>query len=186
MVPASHVEHGDRRQRPPVDTRGQPQPRDLNRALGPRRRAAHDQHSSVLARAPLGDRAGVVARVALVLVGPFVLLVDHDQPDLPQRREHRRASADADARLAAPQPQPLVVALAAPEARVQDRDDVPEPRFEPSQRLRRERDLRYEHDRAAPRGQRLLDGRQVDLGLARTGHALKQESRGRAAWALTP
>ena len=85
-----------------------------------------------------------------------MLLVDDDQADVGERREHRRARPDADPRLAAAQPQPLVVALALAERRVQDRDDVPEARLEAPERLRRERDLGHEHDRAAPGGERRL------------------------------
>ena len=47
------------------------------------------------ARPADGDRAGVVARVPLVLVGRVVLLVDDDQADVGERREHRRARPDA-------------------------------------------------------------------------------------------
>ena len=54
-----------------------------------------------------------------------MLLVDDDQPEVAQRREDRRARADAHARLAAAQPLPLVVALAQPELRVQHRDASP-------------------------------------------------------------
>ena len=43
----------------------------------------------------LGHRAGVVARVALVLVGALVLLVDDHQADVRQRREHGRARPDS-------------------------------------------------------------------------------------------
>ena len=50
-----------------------------------------------------GDQPRVVARVALVLVGAVVLLVDDDQPEVGDRREDRAARPDADPRLAAAQ-----------------------------------------------------------------------------------
>ena len=78
-----------------------------------------------------------------------MLLVDDDQPEVAERREHGRAGADADARLAGAQAQPLVVALALPERRVQHRDDVAEAGLEAPTGLRRERDLGHQHDRAA-------------------------------------
>ena len=59
------------------------------------------QHRAAARPRASGDAAGVVARVALVLVGGVVLLVDDDQPESVDRREDRRARADADARLAA-------------------------------------------------------------------------------------
>ena len=42
-------------------------------------------------------------------------------------------------------------------------------------RLRRERDLRNEHDRAAPALERRRAGLQVDLGLAAAGRAVEEE-----------
>jgi hypothetical protein len=75
-----------------------------------------------------------------------VLLVDHDQPEVGDRREDRRARADRDARLAAAQPPPLVVSLALAERGVQQRDGVAETRLEATDRLRGERDLGHQHD----------------------------------------
>ena len=46
-----------------------------------------------------------------------MLLVDDDQAEVLDRREHRRARADGDPRLAGPQAAPLVVALALARAR---------------------------------------------------------------------
>ena len=77
-----------------------------------------------------------------------MLLVDDDQPEVGDGREHRRARADRDARLARAQPPPLVVALALAERRVQQRDGVAEARLEARDGLRRERDLGHEHDHA--------------------------------------
>ena len=125
-------------------------------------------------RAPAGDGAGVVAGVALLLVGGVVLLVDHDQAEVADRGEDGRARADADARLAAAQAPPLVVALAGGEGRVEDREAVAEPGPEARHRLRREADLGDEDDRAAAARQRRLDRGQVDLGLARAGDAVQQ------------
>ena len=104
-----------------------------------------------------------------------MLLVDHDQPDVVERREHRRSRPDAHARLAAAQPQPLVAALAPTEAGVEHRDDVAEPGLEPSHGLRRERDLGHQDDRGPPGRERGLDRLEVHLGLARAGHAVEQE-----------
>ena len=104
-----------------------------------------------------------------------MLLVDDDQPDVVQRREHRRARAHADPRLAAAQAHPLVVALADAERRVQHGDDVAEAGLEAPQHLRGERDLGHEHDRRAPGLQRRLHRPEIDLGLARAGDALQQE-----------
>ena len=97
----AHVEHPHRRQRAAVDARGQHEALEPVHALGPRRGRPGDEHRAGLARATGGDRARVVARVALVLVGGVLLLVDHEQTEVADGREHRRARAHADARLAA-------------------------------------------------------------------------------------
>ena len=90
------------------------------------------------------------------------------------RREDRRARADRDPRLARAQPPPLVVALALAERGVQQRDGVAEARLEAPDRLRRQRDLRHEHDHALPALERPRRGAQVDLGLARAGDAVQE------------
>ena len=52
---------------------------------------------------------------------------------------------------------------------------VVEPRAEPVDRLRREADLRHQHDRLAAEVDHLLDRLDVDLGLAAAGHAVDQQ-----------
>ena len=61
-----------------------------------------------------------------------MLLVDHHEPDVVDRGEHRRARAHAHARLPAAQAQPLVVALPLPQPGVQDRDRVAQARAQPA------------------------------------------------------
>ena len=112
----------------PSTRTGQPQ-WDLARrvcALGPRGGAAKQQQRSTALGALGGDVAGVVARVAFVLVGGVVLLVDDDQTEILDRREHGRARADADPRLARAQTPPFLVALGRAQLRVQYRDGVAE------------------------------------------------------------
>ena len=133
----------------------------------------------MLGGAPLGDQPRVVARVALVLVGAVVLLVDDDEPEVGDRREDRAARPDADARLAGAQAAPLVVALPRAELGVQDRDGVAEARHEAVDHLRRQADLGHEDQHAAPLGQRLGGGAQVDLGLAGAGDAVQEQAAGR-------
>ena len=159
----------------PSTRRGSSSARQLEPGLRPRRRRAGDQHRAALARPPAGDGAGVVAGVAVLLVGGVVLLVDDEQAEVGERREDRRAGADADARLAAAQPAPLVVALAVGEGRVQDRDAVAEPGPEAGHGLRREADLGDEDDRRPAPGQHRLDRGQVDLGLARAGDPVQEQ-----------
>jgi hypothetical protein len=104
----AQVEDLDRRQAPAIDALGQLDPLELGPALRPRRRRAEDERGAGRLRAPAGDLARVVARVALLLVGRVVLLVDDDQAEPVDRREHGRARPDADPRLARAEPVPLV------------------------------------------------------------------------------
>ena len=189
---AAHVEHAHRRQRPTIDAMREAHGLGRAIALRPRRRAAeHEQRSRE--PCPLGGhRARVVAGIALVLVGGIVLLVDHDQAEVLDRREDRRARADADARLPGAKAPPLVVALPEREARVEHGDRVPQALDEAPHHLRRERYLGNQHDRPATLLERAAGGAQVELGLARPRDAVQQQlvggggARGRAPCARTP
>ena len=100
VVAAAHVEQLDWRQRPAVDPLGQHEPRGGQRALRTRGGASQHKGGAVLLGPAGGDRARVVSRVAFVLVGALVLLVDDHQPDVRQGSEHSRARPHADSRLA--------------------------------------------------------------------------------------
>ncbi len=176
MVAPAHVEHLDRRQRTTVDPVGKAQAPEGHDALRPRGRAPGQQHGAVLLGAALGHRTGVIARIALVLVGGVVFLVDDDQPHIGQRREHGRAGPYAHAGLAAAQAQPFLLTLTLAEPRMEHRDDVAEAVLEAAHGLGSERDLRHEHNRAAPGGEHGLYGLEVHLGLARAGDSVQQEA----------
>ena len=102
VLRAAHVEHPHRRQVAAArDARRQPQPAQSVHGLRARRRRAGQQPRAGLVGAVGGDVAGVVARVALLLVGGVVLLVDHDQPEV--ARPARRPPS-AGRRRSAPRP----------------------------------------------------------------------------------
>ena len=148
-VRLAHVEDVDPRHRAAVDALGQLEALEVEPALGARSRGAADEHRARVVGAAAGDLARVVARVGLLLVAGVVLLVDDDEPEVAHGGEDRRARPDADQRVAAAQPPPLVVALPRPEPRVKQRDGVAEALAKAGDRLRRQRDLGDEHDRAA-------------------------------------
>ena len=81
-----------------------------------------------------------------------MLLVDHHQPELAATGA-KTAERGPTAIRASPraQPPPLVVALALAERGVQQRDRVAEARLEAPDGLRRQRDLRHQHDHALAR-----------------------------------
>ena len=102
-------------------------------------------------RGPLrGDRPRVVARVGLLLVRGVVLLVDADQAEVRDGGEDGRPRPHHDRGVTGADPLALVPPLGLRQRRVEDGDAVAEPRLEPSDGLRGERDLRDEHNHAAP------------------------------------
>ncbi len=76
-----------------------------------------------------------------------------------------------------PEASPHDESLARGQRRVEDGDVVAEARAEASDELRRQRDLRDEHDGPEPALARGGDRAEVDLGLAAAGHAVKEERR---------
>ncbi len=104
-----------------------------------------------------------------------MLLVDHHEPEPGHRREDRAARPEHDVGLAVAHAPVLLGALGARHGRVPDADPLAEARPQARQELGRECDLGHEHDRAAARRPRLGDRAQVDLGLARAGHAVQQQ-----------
>ena len=139
-----------------------------------RRAAEDDRHPGDLGELDRGV-AGVVAGRVVLLVRRLVLLVDDDHAEPRQGGEDGRARADDDARLAVARPPPLVEALAHAERAVQERDLAGEASGEALDRLRRQRDLRDEHDRLLPSGEHVGDQPKVDLGLAARGDAVEEE-----------
>jgi hypothetical protein len=79
-----------------------------------------------------------------------VLLVDDDGAEVLHRREDRRARANRDALVPAAKGQPRIVPLAVGQRAVQHGDAVAEDRAKAVNRLRREGDLRHQHDRRLP------------------------------------
>ena len=152
-------------------------PLERRPALGPRRGAPVDGDRALEGGALRRDRARVVARVGLLLVRGVVLLVDDHEPETAHRREDRRACADDDPRLAPRDPIALVAPLGLAERRVENRHRVAEPLAKAPDGLRRERDLRHEHDRAEAARERRLARLEVDLGLPAPGRPDEQEMR---------
>ena len=110
-----------------------------------------------------------------------MLLVDHDQAEVGERGEDRRARADAHPRLPRAHAPPLVVALARGELGVHHGHGVAEALHEAARGLRGERDLGHEHDGRAPALEGHRHRAQVDLGLAAAGDPVEQQGRARVA-----
>jgi len=113
-----------------------------------------------------------------LLVTVVVFFVQDDQPDIRQRGEQRRAGADDHVNIARPGAPPGIVALPGAQRAVDDRHAAWEARREPADGLGSQRDLRHEHNRLSPLGQRALDGAQVNLGFAGAGNAVQHKHAG--------
>ena len=83
-----------------------------------------------------------------------MLLVDHDQPEVPRSARTPPTGADADPRVARAQTAPLVAALAVRRPEWSRATPSPNRDANRADGLRRERDLGNQHDRAAPAGSR--------------------------------
>ncbi len=143
-----------------------------------RRRGAEHHRSTGALRAQDGEVARRIAEAAFVLLERgVVFLVDDDEAEIRDRREHRGARAEHDARLAGHALPPGGETLGVGERGVQHGDRHREALAEAPDELRREPDLRHQHQRALAAPQRSLDGVQVDLGLAAAGDAVQQEGR---------
>ena len=108
------------------------------------------------------------------------------RPSLRRRGEDGAAGADDDLHLPGGDAPPVAAALGVAEMAVQDRD-VAAAAAEALDRLRRQADLRHQHQRFLALPDHFLDGPQIDLGLAAAGDAVQQErlkaalAQGRAA-----
>ena len=171
---AAHVHDGHGRKRG-AEAGAELQPLEARPALGARRGRAVDGDGTLERGAFRGDGAGVVARVGLLLVRRVVLLVDADEPEPRQRREDRRSGSDDHRRRAGGDPFALVTPLRLGQPGMKDGDAIAEPGAEASERLRRQRDLRDEHDRAVAARDGRCAGLEIHLGLAAAGRAVEQE-----------
>ena len=112
-----------------------------------RRRRAAQQHGDVFDLPALdGDVAAVVARGGVLLVAGLVLFIDDDDAQVRHRREDRRARADDHLAWPLRDLLPVAVPLGGGQAAVEDRDAL-EAGGEAADGLRRQRDLRHQHDR---------------------------------------
>ena len=137
------------------------------------------RHPEVLRRHQ-GKVAGVVARRILLFVRGVVLLVDHDQTEVLERREKRRAGADHDLRPAFANPLPLPPAITFGEGGMEDRGLRTEALLDRARSGGCETDLRHQYETTPAARQDLFEAAQIDLGLARPGDTLEEK------WCVLP
>ena len=170
---APEVDELDRRHRS-ADARRKAEPLESRPALCTRSRAAVHGDGTFDRGALRGDRARVVPRIRLLLERRVVLLVDDDEAQARHRREDRRSSSDDDRRSPGRDPRALVTSFRVGQPRVENRDPIAEACAKAPDGLRRQRDLRDEHDDGAPPLERRGGGLQVDLGLPASSRPMEQ------------
>jgi hypothetical protein len=144
-------------------------------SLERRRRGAEDDRAAARLRAVDGHVAGGITQAFLLLERTVVLLIDHDQRELGQRREHGQPRAKNDARVAARRRGPRRGSRHVLERAVQHRDArLGESFAKAGLELRRQADLGYQHQRLTARFEHAGDDVQVDLGLAAARDAMQQ------------
>ena len=116
----------------------------------------------------------MIARDDFLLVGRIVRLVDDQQPHAGQRSKDGAARTHDDVDLAARAALPRIEALSLGERGVQNGNAVAECRLETLRRLRRQRDLRHEHDRATAFPHDAFDRLDVHVRLAARGDAIEK------------
>ena len=94
-----------------------------------------------------------------------MLLVDDHEAEPRNRREDGRACADDDRCAPRRDPLALVAPLGVRQRGVEDRDAIAEARAEATDRLRREGDLRHQHDDPEPALERARRGLEIHLRL---------------------
>ena len=142
-----------------------------------RRRRGAQHHRRALHLRPLeGHLPGMIPGRLLAAVTLFMLLVDHDDPEIRKRRKQRRPRADHHIQVALGRPVKLILALPGAHFRMDDGDPAAEAVIEPHHGLVGQRDLRDQDDRLPSSPDRLRDQLDIDLRLAAAGHPLYQVS----------
>ena len=111
----------------------------------------------------------------LLLVGALVLFVDDDQPEIGEGQEQSRPRADDRVRFAARHGPPQPLALAGRDCRVPLGWPRAEAGGEAIEELRRQRDLRQQHQSLPTGAQGRGDRLEIDFGLARASDAFEQD-----------
>ena len=145
-------------------------------ALQAGRGAAQDDGTAALLRPPHRQIAGVVAQFVVLFERAVVFLIDHNQPDIRQRREHRQPRANHQLRLPQHRAQIILRAPACRHLAVQHGGRyVGKPVFHPLQKLRREVDFWQQKQHLPPLRQHFRHRIEIHFGLAAAGDAVQQK-----------
>ena len=181
----AQVDNFHRRERPVLHARIELQKLVFSRArilktFKRRRRRTKQRDRPFEFRAHHGHVPPVIARRFFLLVARLLLFIDHDQPEIFDRRENGRARSHHHARLAAPHAPPFPRALHFRQRAVQHRDARAKSRAAQSAAPKRQRDFRNQNQRGLVPRKRRLHGVEIHFRFAAAGDAVEQ-SRGKYA-----
>ena len=114
-------------------------------ALGAGGGTGQQKQRAILRRTLAGHLVGGIARGRFRAVGVLLFLVNNDKADIFQRRKDGAAGAHHDVRAAVLDHLPLQQAFRVVEGRVLHRHPAAELAFQPQDHLRRQADLRHQH-----------------------------------------
>ena len=179
---AAKIDGFDRRQMLAAEPLGQLQMRvaaapGIHHGLDRRRRRREHDRNFDFARPHHRHVAGVIADAVLLLVGGIVLLIDDDQPEVGVRQKQSRTRPDHHRHIARRDRRPGARALARRELRMPFRRPHAEPLGKAIEELRGQRDLRHQDQHLFFAPDRFGHRLEIDLGLARAGHAVDQRHR---------
>ena len=117
--------------------------------------------------------------MVLLLVAALMLLVDNDQGKVSKGRKGSAAHADKHLCRACAHPVPHVAALVLRQLAVRHCDIIPEPGLKALHQLRRQRNLRHEHQHLTSCVHRMRRRTQVNLCLTAARNALQQKGLSR-------
>ena len=148
---------------------------DIGDGFQRRRRRGENHRRLFELRADHRHIPGVIDDAVFLLEALVVLFVDDDQAERRHRQHEGGARADRDLRRSGRRCAPDLTPLGPCQVRMPGRRADAEALLEPGEPLRSERDLRQQDDGLPALAQRRGNRLEIDLRLARAGHAFEQE-----------
>ena len=135
--------------------------------------------------AVFGNVPCMIAGRIFGFIGALLLLIQNDEAQVLQRREHRRSGTQHNMCLSPADALPLVVPLRQAQAAVQQRHLIPEIGGKPRHHLGRQGNLRHQDHHGTALRQQCLGQPDIHQGLAAAGNPLQKRHTGAAAAGLS-
>ena len=142
-----------------------------------RRSATKNQRASGQSSKLSSHGTRVIPRVRIVLlIGPLMFLIQHDEPQVGKRREQRAPWTDHDIAVSPLDSLPFVCEFTRPQSTVQESDSPWESSQETLNGLSREGDFGHQAYRTTPPPDYVLGGTKVEFRLAAASHSEQEEA----------